>query len=94
MQHQSAPDQSQQDQFIIRLLKVIMLCGIGLIIFGHYLWVGLRIHESMGVPGITIIAACCALGLILSLPTKMYLTFLLMKHEAQQDDQSASPPKP
>lgn len=75
-----------QDQSTIRLLKVVMLCGIALIAVGHYLWVGLRLHETMGVPGIMIIAACCALGLILSLPTKMYLTFLLMKHEAEQDE--------
>ncbi len=83
-----------QDQTTIRILKIVMSCGIGLIIFGHYLWVGLRIHESMGVRGITIIAACCALGLILSLPTKMYLTFLLMKHEAEQDEKNASQSKP
>lgn len=75
-----------RDQTTIRLLKIVMFCGISLIIFGHYLWVGLKIHESMGVQGIVIIAACCAFGLILSLPTKMYLTFLLMKHEAEQDE--------
>lgn len=78
-----------RDQTTIRLLKIVMFCGISLIIFGHYLWVGLKIHESMGVQGIVIIAACCAFGLILSLPTKMYLTFLLMKHEAEQDELKA-----
>jgi hypothetical protein len=35
----------------------------------------------MGVTGIIISAACIAFGLIFSLPTKMYLTFLLMKRE-------------
>jgi len=73
-----------RDQTTIRLLKIVMFCGISLIIFGHYLWVGLKIHESMGVQGIVIIAACCAFGLILSLPTKIYLTLLLMKREAER----------
>lgn len=82
-----------RDQLIIRLLKIVMLCGISLIVFGHYLWVGLKIHETRGVQGIMIIAACCALGLILSLPTKMYLTFLLMKHEAEQDERATKADK-
>ncbi len=66
----------------LRLLKVIMLCGISLLVLGHYLWSGLKLHETMGVQGIILIGLCCALGLILSLPTKIYLTLLLMKREA------------
>lgn len=62
-------------------LKLMMCSGIALILFGHYLWVGARLPETMGVPGIIIVALCCALGLILSLPTKIYLTLLLMQHE-------------
>jgi hypothetical protein len=38
----------------------------------------------MGVNGIILIGLCCALGLILSLPTKIYLTLLLMKREAER----------
>ena len=68
----------------LRLLKIIMLCGISLLIFGHYLWSGLKLHETMGVNGIILIGLCCALGLILSLPTKIYLTLLLMKREAER----------
>ncbi len=68
----------------LRLLKIIMLCGISLLIFGHYLWSGLKLHETMGVNGIVLIGLCCALGLILSLPTKIYLTLLLMKREAER----------
>lgn len=68
----------------LRGLKIIMLCGIGLLIFGHYLWSGLKLHETMGVQGIILIGLCCALGLILSLPTKIYLTLLLMKREAER----------
>lgn len=65
-------------------LKMLMLTGIALILFGHYLWVGLQLPERMGVPGIIIVAGCCALGLILSLPTKIYLTLLLMQRESAQ----------
>lgn len=68
----------------LRLLKIIMLCGISLLVLGHYLWSGLKLHETMGVNGIILIGLCCALGLILSLPTKIYLTLLLMKREAER----------
>ena len=37
--------------------------------------------ESLGVTGIIISAVCIAVGLIFSLPTKMYLTFLLVNRE-------------
>ncbi|MFN6970254.1 MAG: hypothetical protein ACK4NN_05270 [Rheinheimera sp.] len=63
-------------------LKLVMFLGFGLFLFGHYLWVGLKLPETMGVPGIMIVAGCCAVGLILSLPTKIYLTLLLMQREA------------
>lgn len=64
-------------------LKLMMWCGVTLIILGHYLWVGARLPETMGVSGIIIVALCCAFGLILSLPTKIYLTVLLMQYEAE-----------
>lgn len=70
---------------ILRLLKIVMLCGIALLVLGHYLWSGLKIQESMGVQGIILIGLCCALGLILSLPTKIYLTILLMKRESDKN---------
>jgi len=38
---------------------------------------------SLGVTGIIISAMCIAFGLVFSLPTKMYLTFILMKMEAE-----------
>ncbi|MFB2726819.1 hypothetical protein ACE02H_05060 [Shewanella mangrovisoli] len=40
--------------------------------------------EAMGVKGIIISAVCVAVGMALSLPTKMYLTFLLVKREANK----------
>ena len=64
-------------------LKLVMLLGIALILIGHYMWVGLDLPQTMGVPGIILVAACCAVGLILSLPTKIYLTLLLMQHESE-----------
>ncbi len=74
-------------------LKLLMATGIALIVFGHYLWVGLRLPERMGVSGIIIVAGCCALGLILSLPTKIYLTLLLMQRESEQQAQSQCQPQ-
>ncbi|WP_213999410.1 hypothetical protein [Arsukibacterium sp.] len=64
-------------------LKLVMLVGVAMIILGHFLWVGLELPQTMGVPGIILVAACCAIGLILSLPTKIYLTLLLMQHESE-----------
>lgn len=70
------------DAKTVRLLKIMMLCGLSLLVLGHYLWSGLKLHETMGVRGIIVIGVCCALGLILSLPTKIYLTILLMQRES------------
>lgn len=70
-----------RDQSLIRTLKIVMLCGLALLLLGHYLWSGLQLQQTMGVPGIILIGLCCALGLILSLPTKIYLTILLMQRE-------------
>ena len=38
--------------------------------------------ESLGVTGIMISAVCITFGLIISLSAKMYLTFFLIKREA------------
>lgn len=65
----------------IRLLKVCIIIGISLLLLGHYLLSYADLPASMGVTGIIISAGCIAFGLIFSLPTKMYLTFLLMKRE-------------
>lgn len=72
----------RQSTQLVLWLKLVMSLGFGLILFGHYLWVGLELPETMGVPGIIIVAGCCAFGLILSLPTKIYLTLLLMQRES------------
>ena len=68
------------DTMLIRVLKTAMLIGITLILLGVYLHNSSHM-EALGVTGILISAGCVAVGMILSLPTKMYLTFVLMKRE-------------
>lgn len=65
----------------IRLMKVFIFIGLSLFALGHYLISYADLPNTMGVTGILICAACIAFGLIFSLPTKMYLTFLLVKRE-------------
>lgn len=31
----------------LRLLKIVMLCGLSLLVLGHYLWSGLKLHETI-----------------------------------------------
>ncbi|MGB1298957.1 MAG: hypothetical protein ACPG8A_11810 [Psychrobium sp.] len=69
------------DKKRIRLLQIIMLIGICLILLGHYFISYANLPETMGVKGIIISAMCIALGIIFSLPTKIYLTILLMRQE-------------
>ncbi|MDP5291330.1 hypothetical protein Q9290_03345 [Oceanimonas sp. CHS3-5] len=71
------------DTMLIRVLKIIMLVGITLILLGVYLHNSAHM-EALGVKGILISAGCVAVGMILSLPTKMYLTFVLMKRENER----------
>ena len=71
---------------LITLLKTSIIIGLCLLLLGIYLHNFSEYMESLGVTGIVISAACIAFGLIFSLPTKMYLTFLLMKREAEQQE--------
>jgi len=61
---------------------VSIAIGLCLLLLGIYLHNFSEYMESLGVTGIIISAVCIAFGLIFSLPTKMYLTFLLVKREA------------
>ena len=74
------------DKKLIRLLKISIFIGVCLLTTGIYLHNYSDYMESLGVTGIIISAACIALGLVFSLPTKMYLTFLLVKREADQQN--------
>ena len=71
------------DAKLVLLLKICILIGIVLIFIGIYLHNFNDAIEKMGVTGIVISAMCVAFGMILSLPTKMYLTFILVTREAQ-----------
>lgn len=69
------------EQQTIRLLKVFIVIGLCLILLGHYLLSYANLPEKYGVTGMVISASCIAFGLVFSLPTKMYLTFLWVKKE-------------
>ncbi len=69
------------EEKIIFILKVFIGIGLCLLLLGHYLLEYANLPEKMGVNGMVISASCIAFGLIFSLPTKMYLTFLLVKRE-------------
>lgn len=68
------------NQKVIRLLKILMVIGFTLIILGAYLQFS-DYTKAMGVKGILLSAGCIAVGMALSLPTKMYLTFVFMNRE-------------
>jgi len=70
------------EETLIKLLKISIGIGLSLLALGIYLHNFSHYMESLGVTGIIISAVCIAFGLIFSLPTKMYLTFLLVKREA------------
>jgi len=68
----------------VRLIKFFILIGITLLILGYYLLLYVDLPTKMGVTGIIICACCIAFGLLFSLPTKLYLTLLLMARERGQ----------
>lgn len=72
---------------IIRVLKVAMCFGLSLLLLGHYLISYAHLPERWGINGIIVCTACIAFGLILSLPTKIYLTILLMANEQENSNQ-------
>lgn len=70
---------------LVLLLKISICIGLCLLLLGVYLHMYSNYMESLGVTGIIISAACIAFGLIFSLPTKMYLTFIMVKREAESN---------
>ncbi|QIR15616.1 hypothetical protein [Shewanella aestuarii] len=72
------------DSKLILILKTCISIGICLILLGIYLHNFSETIENMGVNGIVISAICVAVGMVLSLPTKMYLTFVLVKRETDK----------
>ena len=82
-----------RDNKVVTLLKVVMVFGILLILTGIYLHMYEPRIEAMGVTGIVISAGFVAFGMILSLPTKMFITFLLVKREADMVNLKGNRPK-
>ncbi|WP_159820649.1 hypothetical protein [Colwellia sp. 20A7] len=76
------------DKKLILLLKISICIGLCLLILGVYLHNYSDYIDSLGVTGIIISAVCIAFGLVFSLPTKMYLTFLLVKRETENKPQN------
>lgn len=72
---------SLEETTMIAILKWIMVIGIALFLLGHYIVSYSTLPETMGVTGIVIGAFFMAVGLAMSLPTKMYLTFLFVTRE-------------
>lgn len=72
---------------LIKLLKICIVIGLLLIALGIYFHFFSDWTAQLGVTGIIISAACIAIGLIFSLPTKMFLTVLLMKREEESKKQ-------
>lgn len=72
------------EKSLITLLKVVIVLGLCLIGLGYYLINVAHIEQSMGTSGMMIGGGCYALGLILSLPTKMYLTFIWVTAEQRK----------
>ncbi|WP_144213016.1 hypothetical protein [Shewanella donghaensis] len=74
------------DRLLIILIRLSITIGLCLILLGVYLHNFNDAVASMGVDGIIISSMCVAFGMVLSLPTKMYLTFLLVVRESEKNE--------
>lgn len=72
------------NQKAINIMKVVMVLGLCLILVGHYLLSYTSFAETYGIKGLIISGGMMAVGLIMSLPTKMYLTFVFVKNENER----------
>ncbi|MFY8329038.1 hypothetical protein [Pseudoalteromonas sp. ZZD1] len=70
---------------ITKILKAFIISGLCLILLGHYLLVSDLFGASNSVQRITFSAVCIAIGVLFSLPTKIYLTIYLMHLEAEHN---------
>jgi hypothetical protein len=69
-----------------KLLKAAMITGISLILLGHVVLVVTFGNDDIGFRGYILGAAMNAIGVILSLPTKIYLTLVLMEKEERDNE--------
>lgn len=79
--HEMADTIAEPEKKLLRILKVCMISGLLLLIVGHVVLSVTFIYEHIGYHGYVLGAALSAIGIVLSLPTKLYLTVLLMEHE-------------
>ena len=77
-------DDDKSDAVLVRILQVVMVSGLLLILLGIYFHNYSPAIAAMGVKGMVISACTVAIGMIMSLPTKMYLTFVLVKREDER----------
>jgi len=75
---------SMTQNTLLNMLKISITIGLCLIALGIYLHFFSEKMYQLGATGIIISATCIAIGLIFSLPTKIFLTMLLMKLEADK----------
>ncbi|MFT6269214.1 MAG: putative membrane protein [Alphaproteobacteria bacterium] len=76
-------DKNRADDILIRILQIVMVSGLFLILLGIYFHMYSDTIKTMGVTGMVISSCCVAIGMIMSLPTKMYITFVLVNREQQ-----------
>lgn len=74
----------------LKILKIVMVIGLILFIIGHYVLSYSSLPEKLGIKGLIIGAGLMAVGIIMSLPTKMYLTFIWVKAENDKKKQHQS----
>lgn len=72
------------DKRLMRILKLCMVLGVCLLIIGHIILSVTFINDHIDHRGYMLGAALSALGIVLSLPTKIYLTILLMEYEQKE----------
>lgn len=69
----------------VKLLKTAMILGVTLLVLGHIILAVTFTSDTIGHRGFILGAALSAIGIILSLPTKIYLTLLLMEYEEKRN---------
>ena len=81
----SIDEKIMQQSTQIKLLKTAMITGITLILLGHVVLIVTFGNDNIDFRGYILGAAMNAVGIILSLPTKIYLTLLLMEREERDN---------
>lgn len=68
---------------IIYIMNTVMVVGLLLIMTAIFLAVFAELQVTMGVTGVFIITATFGFGLLMLLPSKIYLTLVLMKKNGE-----------